>query len=211
MKSSRPLPVVHLRRFAGGLACLAALAGSAAAQSPAPAATPAAPLKKTTVTSDRLEARNTGVEGHYVFIGHVRITGTNLEVTCDRVEVFSVAKPEDGKDSPISDAGNIRRMLATGNVVIAQEARKAECGTAEVLPIEQKIILTDNPIITDEATGVTMKGTRMTVYRGERYAEIEHPEVVGPALPNLGFATPKPEDGKPAGDTPPAAAPPKQP
>lgn len=153
--------------------------------------------QKTIVKADRLEASNSGVEGHYVFIGNVRITGTNLEITCDRLEIFSVSQPGDKPAGPVSDAGNIRRMLATGHVAIAQEGRKATCGVAEVLPHEDRIILTEEPVITDIATGVTMKGTRMTVNK-ERDAVIENPEVVGPALPNLGFpgatdAAPPPE------------------
>jgi lipopolysaccharide export system protein LptA len=180
------------------IAAVASISGAAFAQ------TPATELKKTTVTADRLEARNTGVEGHYVFIGHVHITGTNLEILCDRLEIFSVSKDGMSKDVAMADSGNIRRVLATGNVSISQEGRKATCGTAEILPTDGKIILTDNPFITDENTKMTMKGTRMTVYRGERSAEIENPEVVGPALPNLGFpaqpapATPTAPPAKPA-------------
>jgi lipopolysaccharide export system protein LptA len=170
-------------------------------------------LQKTTVKSDRLEMRNTGIEGHYVFIGHVRITGTNLEVTCDRVEVFSVSKDGDDqpKDSSVPDTGNIRRMLATGNVAISQEGRKATCGVAEVIPDEGKIILTESPIITDVATAVTMKGTRMTVFRDERYAVIENPEVVGPALPNLGFTPGGGTNGQPTTTPTPPATPPSTP
>lgn len=148
---------------------------------------PDAAPQKTIVKADRLEARNDGVEGHYVFIGNVHITGTNLEITCDRLEIFSVS--DEGSDAAAAapDSGNIRRMLAIGHVVIAQQGRRATCGLAEVLPREEKIVLTEDPVVSDIAAGVTMKGTRMTAYRGERSMEIENPEVIGPALPNLGF------------------------
>jgi len=184
------------------------LAGALAFSPPARAQVPAVEPQKTIVKADRLEATNSGVEGHYVFIGNVRITGTNLEITCDRLEIFSVSAP--GKDAKteekgaFSDAGNIRRMLATGHVSIAQEGRTATCGVAEVLPHEDRIILTEDPVITDIATGVTMKGTRMTVNK-EREAQIENPEVVGPALPNLGF--PGANDANAPAATPPAAKP----
>lgn len=184
---SLPFPSLLIRSARAVALALACVVNSVLAATGADAPALSTELQKTTVKSDRLEMRNTGVEGHYVFIGHVRITGTNLEVTCDRVEVFSVSKDDAPKDAAVPGAGNIRRMLATGSVSIAQEGRKATCGVAEVLPADGKIILTENPVITDVSTGVTMKGSRMTVFRDERYAEIESPEVVGPALPNLGF------------------------
>ncbi len=169
------------------------------------AQTSATESQKTIVKADRLEATNSGVEGHYVFIGHVRITGTNLEINCDRLEIFSVSKPNTKNEGTVPEAGNIRRMLATGHVTIAQEGREAACGVAEVLPPDDKIILTEQPVVTDTATGVTMKGTRMTGYRGQRSLEVENPEVVGPALPNLGFPTTETPGAKPPA-TPPTRA-----
>jgi lipopolysaccharide export system protein LptA len=195
------LPLLVLLAFAAGVP--AALRAQALSTAP----------QKTIVKSDRLEATNNGIEGHYLFLGHVRITGTNLEITCDRLEIFSVSTPEseEKKDDPEEDeddvfsgAGNIRRMLATGNVTIAQTGRRAVCGQAEVLPGEDRIILTESPVLSDLASGVTMRGTRMTYNRGERNVVVENPEVVGPALPNLGF--PVPEAG--ATETAPSQPPP---
>ena len=104
-------------------------------------------LEKTTVKADRLEMRNDGVESHYVLSGHIRVTGTNLAITCDRVEIFAISKPGEKPDGRIPETGNIRRMLATGNVIISQEGQRATCGTAEVLPSEERIILTENPVV----------------------------------------------------------------
>jgi lipopolysaccharide export system protein LptA len=167
--------------------------------------------QKTTVTSDRLEAHNTGVDGRYVFIGHVHITGTNLEIFCDRLEIFTESEESVGKETSLAESGTVRRVLATGNVSISQEGRKATCGTVEILPLDDRIILTENPIVSDIAMGVTMKGTRMTYHRGERDIEVENPEVIGPALPNLGFpsqsgnstpAAPAPAPGAPTTPSP---------
>ncbi len=201
-----------VRRACGLGALLAATTLPVAAQTPppAPTTTTTTALQKTTVTSDRLEAHNTGADGHYVFVGHVHIIGTNLEIFCDRLEIFTENKEGTDKDSALTESGVVRRVLATGSVSISQQGRKATCGTVEILPLEDRIILTDNPIVSDIAMGVTMKGTRMTYHRNERDIEVENPEVVGPALPNLGFPTP-PAGGAPApapGPTAPAEAPP---
>jgi lipopolysaccharide export system protein LptA len=165
-------------------------------------------LQKTTVKADRLEMRNDGVESHYEFTGHIRITGTNLEITCDRLEIFATSKPGEKSEGRVPATGNIRRMLATGNVAISQEGQKATCGTAEVLPGEEQIILTDNPVVTDVAKDVTVKGTRMFARR-DRSIEIENPEIVGPALPNFGppVATPGESTAPTAPPTPPPATP----
>lgn len=190
------LPRPMMRRWPAWL-MLGVLAGTwpalllAADAPPAagPTSAPSTASQKTIVTADRLEATNSGVEGQYVFIGNVRITGTNLEITCDRLEIYSVSDTDEPAEGGLSDAGDIRRMLAIGNVAIAQAGRRATCGVAEVLPQEDRIILTEKPVVSDIEMGVTMRGTRMTYHRDEREIEVENPEVIGPALPNLGFPT----------------------
>jgi lipopolysaccharide export system protein LptA len=190
------------------LACL--LTGPATgvlAQTPAPAATPALNAQNTIVTADRLEMKNTGVESHLVFIGNVQLVGTNLTVTCDRVEIYAeqipdVRAPE--KKATIGKIGALTRILALGRVKVSQEGRTATAGRAEVMPIEDKIVLSEEPVVVDTETQVTVSGTRMTFFRGDRYGQIENPQVVGPALPNLGF----PREQTPAADAAAPAAPP---
>lgn len=190
-----------------------------AAQTPAADPAPLTP-QNTIVTADRLEMKNTGVESHLVFIGNVNLTGTNLTVTCDRVEIYAEQIPDirdPDKKATIGKIGALTRILALGNVRISQEGRTATAGRAEVLPIEDRIILTEEPTVTDTENQLTVTGTRMTFFRGERAAQVENPRVVGPALPNLGFpregekqdGTGSPEATAPGGsttapDTPPA-------
>lgn len=176
---------------ARGRVLLALVALACAGPGAARAAEPSTAAQRTIVKADRLEMKNNGEESHFVFLGHVRITGTNLEITCERVEVFAVSKPDSAPDAPPDRASNIRRMLATGNVTIAQAGQKATCGTAEVLPGEDVIILTEDPVVTDVAKNITVRGTRMKAHR-DRDIEIENPEVVGPALPNFGPPAPAP-------------------
>lgn len=176
------------------------------AQTP-PASDPA-PLtpQNTIVTADRLEMKNTGVESHLIFIGNVHLTGTNLTVSCDRVEIYAEQVPDirdPEKKATIGKIGALTRILALGHVKISQEGRTATAGRAEVMPLEDKIVLTEEPVVTDTETQVTVSGTRMTFFRGEKAAQVENPQVVGPALPNLGF----PRDQK-TGDTPGASSPP---
>lgn len=192
-------------------ACLAA-APSLPAQAPA-ADDPLVP-KNTVVTADRLDMKNTGVETQLVLIGNVHLEGTNLTLTCDRAEIYAEQIPDirdPQKKAAIGKIGALTRVLATGHVTIQQVPRTATAGRAEVLPQEGKIILTEEPVVTDIETKLTVSGTRMTFFRDERAGQIENPKIVGPALPNLGA----PREAKPAGEEPaleaPAGTPPATP
>lgn len=200
MNARRPhLPALILACMVAG----AAPCALAQAPTPAPATEPALNAQNTIVTADRLEMKNTGVESHLIFIGNVQLVGTNLTVTCDRVEIYAEQIPDvrdPDKKATIGKIGALTKILALGHVKVSQEGRTATAGRAEVMPIEDKIVLSEEPVVTDTETQVTVSGTRMTFFRGDRYGQIENPQVVGPALPNLGF----PREQKPEAD---AAAP----
>jgi lipopolysaccharide export system protein LptA len=170
--------------------------------------------QSTIITSERAELRNTGVDAYTVFEENVRLTGTNLEVTCDKLEVFGeqIEDPENAA----SALGKIRprRILATGHVVILQAGRKATAESLEVLPQEDKIILSGNPVVTD--TQGTAAGDRITLLRGDQRLYIDNPRIEMRSLPNLGFpqnpdnaptpeATPKTTTETPAPPTTPEA------
>lgn len=184
------------------------------AQTPTPAPEPTLTAQNTIVTADRLEMKNTGVESHLVFIGNVNLTGTNLTVSCDRVEIYAEQIPDirnPDKKATIGKIGALTKILALGHVKISQEGRTATAGRAEVMPIEDKIVLTEEPVVTDTETQVTVSGSRMTFFRGDRYGQIENAKVVGPALPNLGFPREQKSEGAPAPAATPEASSPAKP
>ena len=143
---------------------------------------------ETVISSDRLEMKNDGDKSFFLFSDNVKLTGNNLVVTCDRLEVH--ADRTGDLDANIGQLGGIQQILAIGNVSISQEGRVARAGRAEVLPGEDKIVLTENPIVTD--TQGSVSGESMTFYRGERRAVVASgasgpARVVLPAIPDLGF------------------------
>lgn len=143
---------------------------------------------ETVISSDRLEMKNDGDKSFFLFSDNVKMTGNNLMVTCDRLEVH--ADRTGDLDDNIGQLGGIQQILAIGNVSISQEGRVARAGRAEVLPGEDKIVLTENPIVMDEQGSVS--GESMTFYRGERRAVVASgasgpARVVLPAIPDLGF------------------------
>ncbi|RKX34566.1 MAG: hypothetical protein DRP71_06715 [Verrucomicrobia bacterium] len=147
-----------------------------------------APPPQTVISSDRLEMETVGEKAFFLFSDNVKLTGNNLIVTCDRLEVHSNRTGD--PDANFGKLGSIQQIIALGNVSISQEGRTARAGRVEVIPAEDKIVLTENPIVTD-AQG-TVSGERMFFYRGDRRAVVESgpggpARVVLPAIPDLGF------------------------
>jgi lipopolysaccharide export system protein LptA len=171
-----------------------------------PAPIPAQDLQPTVIDSEQMDMRSTDTQTTFLFTRNVVVTGTNLRLTCDRLEVITTRKGD--PTATIGKLGRFKSLIAEGDVHIVQSDREAACGRAEVLPDDDKIILTDHPVVKDLGNGATATGPKMVLYRGERRAVIEGGEaapsrIVLPAIKDLGF-NPEP---KPA--TPPAEAPQK--
>ena len=163
-------------------------------------------VQPTVIDSEQLDMRSTDTLTTFIFTKKVVVTGTNLKLTCDRLEVISTRKGD--PTATIGKLGRFKSLIAEGSVHIIQSDREAACGRAEVLPDDDKIILTDHPVVKDLANGATATGPRMVLYRGERRAVIEGADnapsrIILPAIKDLGFD----KDQKPA--TPPAEAPKK--
>ena len=163
-------------------------------------------VQPTVIDSEQLDMRSTDTLTTFIFTKKVVVTGTNLKLTCDRLEVISTRKGD--PTATIGKLGRFKSLIAEGSVHIIQSDREAACGRAEVLPDDDKIILTDHPVVKDLANGATATGPRMVLYRGERRAVIEGADdapsrIILPAIKDLGFD----KDQKPA--TPPAGAPKK--
>jgi lipopolysaccharide export system protein LptA len=164
-------------------------------------------VQPTVIDSEQLEMHSTDTQTIFVFTKKVIVTGTNLKLTCDRLEVVTTRKGD--PTATIGKLGRFKSLIAEGSVHIVQSDREAACGRAEVLPDDDKIILTENPVVKDLANGATATGPRMVLYRGERRAVIEGAEgapsrIILPGIKDLGFDK---EPAKPA--TPPAGEPKK--
>lgn len=165
----------------------AALAAGAALRAAAP--------PQTVIESEQLDMQSTDALTTFVFSGRVVVTGTNLKITCDRLQVVTTRHGD--PQAAIGQLGHFKSLLATGHVHILQSDREAVCGRAEVLPDDDKIILTENPVVRDLTNNAVASGPRMVLYRGERRAVIEGvPEdrarIVLPPIKDLGFGQPPP-------------------
>lgn len=153
-------------------------------------AAPADENAKTEITSTSLEMTSTDEESRAVFTGNVEVTGTNLLLTCDRLEV--VATRIGDKTATIGKLERFKSLLATGSVRIVQGEREATCGRAEVYPREDRIVLTQNPTVIDHGSGSVAVGEPLVLYRGERRVTGENIRITFPPLKDLGFDPNKP-------------------
>lgn len=136
------------------------------------------------------EMVSTDTESTFTFRDQVVVTGNNLKITCDLLVV--VAKRTGDPVATLGKQENFKSLLATGHVRIVQGDREATCGRAEVLPHEDKVVLTEDPVVVDHDTGWTNVGEKITMWRGERRVVVDKPRLTGPALKDLGFDKTKP-------------------
>jgi hypothetical protein len=188
---TRPAPLLAL--------LFALLPPALPAQTPPPAAVPA---EETVITSDTLEMWTTP-EGitHAILTGSVKAAATNMRLTCDRLELTATNIGD--KTATIGNFEKLQRLLAIGGVNIVQGEREAACGRAELLPREDKVILTENPVVIDHANGSRATGDPVILRRGERRVEGKNVRITFPPIRDLGFdknQPPPPAPAAPASD-----------
>lgn len=143
--------------------------------------------RDTHIESRELELIGEEQETVFIFRDEVKVTGTNLTVTCTRLEVRTRKIGE--QDNSFGQIGPIVSIKAMGNVEIRQSGRIATAEQAELYPEEGRILLTGNPVVRDRQGEVS--GKRIVLMRDQRRAIVEGGEnrarVRLGQLPNLGF------------------------
>ncbi len=152
--------------------------------------------QETVITSDLFEMVGGETENYFYFKGNVVVTGTNLRATCDEMEVVADRQQSDAMEKAVGKVGTIQTITMDGNVVIEQAGRRAEAGHADIMPREDKVVLTESPKVIDSEG--TVSGWRITLYKGERKATVEgkpgqdgkpseRPRIQLPGFQDLGF------------------------
>ncbi|HEY8995939.1 MAG TPA: LptA/OstA family protein [Lacunisphaera sp.] len=171
---------------------LSLLAASLPAQSVEP--------QNTVIESEQFDWRSTDTETTSVFTGRVVVTGTNLKLTCDRLEIVAVRKGDPG--ATIGKIESFKSLVATGNVRIIQGDREAACGRAEVFPGDDKIILTGQPVVVDHSVNWTWTGDELEMLRNQRQVRGKNARFTGPPIKDLGVEKTKPAEAAPAPQAP---------
>lgn len=149
------------------------------------------PLVQTEIEAESLRAEITEEKGYLIGVGSVRMVATNLEITCNQIEVFTKVKDKDGNDT-IGDISSINKIIATGNVRIVQDQRSATAGLAEVYPNDDFILLDEDPILYQGDITIDGTGAQLKIYRGNGRIEwVGDPNnkirISAPPLKDLGF------------------------
>lgn len=167
-----------------------------------------AALQETVIDCDQFDMRSTDTETTFVFTGKVVAVSTNQKISCDHLEVIAFRKGD--PKATIGKLDNFKSFVATGNVRIAQGDREAACGKAEVLPGDDKIILTGQPVVVDHSVNWRWTGDELEMLRGERQIRGKNARFTGPPIRDLGVD--KDKAAPPPAATPtPAPEAPKQP
>ena len=155
-------------------------------------------LQPTVITSTKLEMWTTDTETRAIFEENVIATGSNIRLTCDRLEVTAHSLTE--KDGNRATLEKFKSLVATGRVHITQEDREITCGRADILPGEDKLILTQNPVVIDKTGPYTSTGDRLILYRGQRKIEGDNVRTTLPPMKDLGTLDKKNTDNKPVAE-----------
>ena len=107
------------------LACLSVFSGTFSLRADEP------PVP-TDITSTSLEMWSTDTETFAHFTGNVVATGTNMRITCDKLEVTAAGQNE--KSATVGKLEKFKYLLATGRVRIIQGDREATCSMLTNMP-----------------------------------------------------------------------------
>ena len=123
----------------------------------------------TIVTSQLLHMIQEPKQTLFRFNEDVQVTATNLDTTCERLEVIAIEKANATSDAKA--ALELQRIEAHENVVIKQTGRISTAKKAIFLPKEGKVVLEGSAVVKDEQGRVS--GHRMTLFQGQGRAIVE--------------------------------------
>lgn len=132
---------------------------------------PAAQIEReaTIVTSQLLRMIEEPKQTLFRFTEEVQVTATNLDTTCERLEVITVNQAGTAPD--IKEDLELQRIEAYENVVIKQTGRTATAKKAIFMPKEGKVVLEGSAVVKGEQGRAA--GHRMTLFQGQSRAIVE--------------------------------------
>jgi lipopolysaccharide export system protein LptA len=126
-------------------------------------------LKETVVISRLLRMIEEPERTLFRFTEEVEVAATNLDATCERLDVITREGPSDAPNRQVPL--ELKRIEAYEDVVIKQTGRTATSERAFILPEEGKVILEGQAVVLDDRGKVS--GHRMTLLQGQRRAIVE--------------------------------------
>lgn len=121
---------------------------------------------RTVITSDRQWLDSSDRLDRYYFQGAVKVKGTDMDASCEKIEVKMRPSKRDGKKE-------ISQIAMTENVNIVQELKEVKCGRADIYADEQMIALSDNPVVINREDNSRAAGYRIIYNKGSQSVVVE--------------------------------------
>ena len=115
-----------------------------------------------TITSARLAYADSERKAH--FDGGVIAKGADLTISANQMDVFLQARGQAAANQSVMKTGKVEKMVAQGQVVVAQPARRATGQQLVYTAAEEKFVLTGGPPSIFDAEHGKITGVSLTFY-----------------------------------------------
>jgi lipopolysaccharide export system protein LptA len=115
-----------------------------------------------TITSARLAYADSERKAH--FDGGVLAKGADLTISANQMDVFLQARGQATANQSVTKAGKVEKMVAQGQVVVAQPARRATGQQLVYTAADEKFVLTGGPPSIFDAEHGKITGVSLTFY-----------------------------------------------
>jgi lipopolysaccharide export system protein LptA len=156
---------------------------AAATASNKPAATPSEPV---TILSDVLDIYQEPDENRFVFSGNVNVTNGESHTTCQQLEVLAQRSAAANPAAPAAEraaappvglgVGHVEHIVATNQVVVSEGDLEASGQQAEMIPSEQRVVLSGSPQMRDNKSETILEGGHITWLRDRQEIQVEPTE-----------------------------------
>lgn len=143
---------------------------------------------KTVIKSDKQWLTSSDKDDRYYFQGNVKVSGTDTEASCGKIEVVMRA-PKSGAQKEIT------QIAMTENVKLDQGLKEVRCGRADIYADEQMLVLEDSPVVINREDNSRLSGHRIVYNKGSQSVAVEGEAPPAPAqAPSGGFVRPTTPD-----------------
>jgi lipopolysaccharide export system protein LptA len=124
-----------------------------------------------TISAARLTYADAERRAHYE--GGVTAKGTNFTATSKTADAYLLPRSQTSSSQQLTGPGRLERMVAEGNVVILQSARRAEGQKLVYTAADDKFVLTGGPPSIFDAERGKITGVSLTFFRGDDRVLVE--------------------------------------
>lgn len=127
----------------------------------------------TVIVSNKQVFLSEGEKDSYIFDGDVKITGTEFNASCEKVDVEIKPDPRGNR--------KIQTIIMREKIKIFYGMRTASAGRADIYPEQEIISLTESPVIMEQDK-TKIRGSKITYTKGVASATFENATITLPSI-----------------------------